>query len=169
MPSDKTIGGGDDAFNTFFSETGAGKPYHVQYLSTLSQQLLRKSVLALTANCSIQKSSSLERKMLLTTLPVDITPSEKRSSILSLTAFVSSLTTALVYRESDLQLCRRWNWIWPWISAPWASFRRLRKEIQARIHRLPISTGLNSCSWAIQLCAIYPFSTWAHWRCHHAR
>ena len=25
MPSDETIGGGDDAFNTFFSETGAGK------------------------------------------------------------------------------------------------------------------------------------------------
>merc|ERR1712100_175736 len=25
MPSDKSIGGGDDAFNTFFSETGAGK------------------------------------------------------------------------------------------------------------------------------------------------
>ena len=25
MQSDKTIGGGDDAFNTFFSETGAGK------------------------------------------------------------------------------------------------------------------------------------------------
>ena len=25
MPSDKTIGGGDDSFNTFFSETGAGK------------------------------------------------------------------------------------------------------------------------------------------------
>ena len=25
MPSDKTPGGGDDAFNTFFSETGAGK------------------------------------------------------------------------------------------------------------------------------------------------
>ena len=25
MPSDKTIGGGDDAFNPFFSETGAGK------------------------------------------------------------------------------------------------------------------------------------------------
>merc|ERR1740130_404225 len=23
--SDKTIGGGDDAFNTFFSETGSGK------------------------------------------------------------------------------------------------------------------------------------------------
>ena len=25
MPSDKTIGASDDAFNTFFSETGAGK------------------------------------------------------------------------------------------------------------------------------------------------
>lgn len=25
MPADKTIGGGDDSFNTFFSETGAGK------------------------------------------------------------------------------------------------------------------------------------------------
>lgn len=25
MPSDKTLGGGDDSFNTFFSETGAGK------------------------------------------------------------------------------------------------------------------------------------------------
>ncbi len=25
MPSDKSVGGRDDAFNTFFSETGAGK------------------------------------------------------------------------------------------------------------------------------------------------
>ena len=25
MPSDKTVGGSDDSFNTFFSETGAGK------------------------------------------------------------------------------------------------------------------------------------------------
>lgn len=25
MPSDKILGGGDDSFNTFFSETGAGK------------------------------------------------------------------------------------------------------------------------------------------------
>lgn len=25
MPGDVTVGGGDDAFNTFFSETGAGK------------------------------------------------------------------------------------------------------------------------------------------------
>jgi tubulin alpha len=25
MPSDKTVGGSDDSFNTFFTETGAGK------------------------------------------------------------------------------------------------------------------------------------------------
>ena len=25
MPSDKIVGGGDDSFNTFFSETAAGK------------------------------------------------------------------------------------------------------------------------------------------------
>merc|ERR1712071_66923 len=25
MPSDKSVGGGDDSFNTFFSETGSGK------------------------------------------------------------------------------------------------------------------------------------------------
>lgn len=25
MPSDKTLGGGDDSYNTFFSETGSGK------------------------------------------------------------------------------------------------------------------------------------------------
>merc|ERR1719422_2153221 len=25
MPSDKTVGGGDDSFNTFFSETGSAK------------------------------------------------------------------------------------------------------------------------------------------------
>lgn len=25
MPSDKCVGGGDDSFNSFFSETGAGK------------------------------------------------------------------------------------------------------------------------------------------------
>jgi tubulin alpha len=30
-PSDKTIGGGDDSFNTFFSETGSGK--HVRNFS----------------------------------------------------------------------------------------------------------------------------------------
>jgi len=29
MPSDKTVVGGDDSFNTFFSETGGGKHVRV--------------------------------------------------------------------------------------------------------------------------------------------
>ncbi|VDQ04853.1 unnamed protein product [Trichobilharzia regenti] len=43
MPSDKTIGGGDDSFNTFFSETGAGK--HVPravFIGTLIQVMCDK-------------------------------------------------------------------------------------------------------------------------------
>merc|ERR1711970_943151 len=42
MPSDKTIGGGDDSFNTFFSETGAGKLFQELYLWTLNQRSLMK-------------------------------------------------------------------------------------------------------------------------------
>ena len=58
MPSDKTIGGGDDSFNTFFSETGAGKHVpravfvdleptvvgmiNLLYAVSLREQILRK-------------------------------------------------------------------------------------------------------------------------------
>ena len=43
MPSDKTIGGGDDAFNTFFSETGAGK--HVPRTVFVPIERLRAALL----------------------------------------------------------------------------------------------------------------------------
>ena len=43
MPSDKTIGGGDDAFNTFFSETGAGK--HVPRTVFVRIERLRAALL----------------------------------------------------------------------------------------------------------------------------
>ena len=43
MPSDKTIGGGDDAFNTFFSETGAGK--HVPRTVFVTVERLRAALL----------------------------------------------------------------------------------------------------------------------------
>lgn len=43
MPSDKTIGGGDDAFNTFFSETGAGK--HVPRCVFLDLEVSPRTVL----------------------------------------------------------------------------------------------------------------------------
>ncbi|KAJ1469935.1 Tubulin/FtsZ [Baffinella frigidus] len=47
MPSDKTIGGGDDAFNTFFSETGAGK-YVPRAVFRLSVDYGKKSKLGFT-------------------------------------------------------------------------------------------------------------------------
>jgi hypothetical protein len=78
MPSDKTIGGGDDAFNTFFSETGAGKHVPRCVMVDLSQPSLMKSALAPTVSCSIQSSSSQEKKMQPTTLREDITQLGKR-------------------------------------------------------------------------------------------
>ncbi|KAH9321282.1 hypothetical protein KI387_015921 [Taxus chinensis] len=48
MPSDKTVGGGDDAFNTFFSETGTEK--HVPHAVFLDLCLGR--IQKLTDNCT---------------------------------------------------------------------------------------------------------------------
>ena len=79
MPSDKTIGGGDDAFNTFFSETGAGK--HVPRSVFLESM---KSELVLIDNYSIQNNLFLEKKMPQTTMPEDTALSEKKLLILLL-------------------------------------------------------------------------------------
>lgn len=49
MPSDKTIGGGDDAFNTFFSETGAGK--HVPRAVFLDLEVSSHDCLELAVHC----------------------------------------------------------------------------------------------------------------------
>lgn len=49
MPSDKTIGGGDDAFNTFFSETGAGK--HVPRAVFLDLEVSSPDCLELVVHC----------------------------------------------------------------------------------------------------------------------
>lgn len=49
MPSDKTIGGGDDAFNTFFSETGAGK--HVPRAVFLDLEVSSSDCLELVVDC----------------------------------------------------------------------------------------------------------------------
>ena len=70
MPSEKTIGGSDDAFNTFFSETGAGKARPQMLSSSIWSQLSSmRSELELTDNCSTPNNSSPERKMLPTTSP----------------------------------------------------------------------------------------------------
>merc|ERR1712216_1074090 len=74
MPSDKSIGGGDDAFNTFFSETGAGKHVPRAVFLDLSQPSLMRLELVPTDNSSIQSNLSPVKKMLPTTSPEDITP-----------------------------------------------------------------------------------------------
>ena len=43
MPSDKTIGGGDDSFNTFFSETGTGKHVPRAIFMDLEPSVIGKS------------------------------------------------------------------------------------------------------------------------------
>nr|XP_024001647.1 tubulin alpha chain-like [Salvelinus alpinus] len=56
MPSDKTIGGGDDSFNTFFSETGAGKHVPRAVFVDLEPLSLMRCVLELTASSSTLSS-----------------------------------------------------------------------------------------------------------------
>uniref|UniRef100_A0A9L0IVG1 Tubulin/FtsZ GTPase domain-containing protein n=1 Tax=Equus asinus TaxID=9793 RepID=A0A9L0IVG1_EQUAS len=108
MPSDKTIGGGDDSFNTFFSETGAGKhvpravfvdlePTVIGELTTLTRM---KFALAPTASSSTLSSSSQARKMLPITMPVGTTPLARRSSTSSWTEFANWPTSAQVFRAS---------------------------------------------------------------------
>ena len=81
MPSDKTIGGGDDSFNTFFSETGAGKhvpravfvdleptvigeiQFSERIIDSISLFLQMKYVLVHTVNSSILNNSSPAKKM----------------------------------------------------------------------------------------------------------
>ncbi|KAB1269822.1 Tubulin alpha-1A chain [Camelus dromedarius] len=75
MPSDKTIGGGDDSFNTFFSETGAGKHVPRAVFVDLEPTVIvmsgcfvflfqMKFALAPTASSSTLSSSSQAKKML---------------------------------------------------------------------------------------------------------
>merc|ERR1712165_547498 len=91
MPSDKTIGGGDDSFNTFFSETGAGK--HVP----------RAVFVALepTASCSTPSRWCLVRRTPPTTTPGATTPSARRSSTWSWTESASWPTNVPVFRDSS--------------------------------------------------------------------
>ena len=54
MPSDKTIGGGDDAFNTFFSETGAGK--HVPRAVFLDLEVSKTDYLEVAGTSPVKTS-----------------------------------------------------------------------------------------------------------------
>jgi hypothetical protein len=56
MPSDKTIGVEDDSFNTFFSETAAGKHVPRAVLLTWSRRSWTRCARARTASCSTPSS-----------------------------------------------------------------------------------------------------------------
>merc|ERR550539_1769039 len=100
MPSDKTIGGGDDAFNTFFSETVPESTYQDVSSSISNQLSLMKSEPELTDNCSIPNNLSLEKKMPPITLPEDITPLEEKLSTYVSTESENSLITVPVSKDS---------------------------------------------------------------------
>merc|ERR1712159_413524 len=90
MPSDKTIGGGDDSFNTFFSETGAGK--HVPRCIYLD---LEPTVIDEVRTGTYRQLYHPEQlisggRMLPTTTPAATTPWVRRSSTSRSTASVSS-------------------------------------------------------------------------------
>lgn len=70
MPSDKTIGGGDDAFNTFFLKRVPESTYPDVSWWTWNQLLLMQCALARTVSFSIPNNSSVEKRMQRTTLPV---------------------------------------------------------------------------------------------------
>ena len=60
MPSDKTIGGGDDSFNTFFSETGAGKHVPRAVLMDLEPTVVGKLLKSVPSGDKLEKLLWLE-------------------------------------------------------------------------------------------------------------
>lgn len=59
MPSDKTIGGGDDSFNTFFSETGAGKHVPRAVFVDLEPTVVGKDIPEILVRLSIKNDYTL--------------------------------------------------------------------------------------------------------------
>lgn len=55
MPSDKTIGYGDDSFNTFFSETGSGKHVPRALFVDLEPSVVGKLLIFLSVDSDVGK------------------------------------------------------------------------------------------------------------------
>merc|ERR1719231_2121914 len=100
MPSDKTIGGGDDAFNTFFSETGSGKHVPRTVFVDLEPTVVDEFRTGTYRQLFHPEQLITGKEDLPTTLPEATTPLARRSSTWSLTASVSLPTTALAFRAS---------------------------------------------------------------------
>lgn len=142
MPSDKTIGGGDDAFNTFFSETGAGKhvpravfldlePTVIDEVRTGTyRQLFHPEQLISgkedAANNFARRHYTIGKEI------VDLCLDRIQKLADNCTGFQGFLMFHYQWR----------NRLWPRISSVRATLSRLRKEIQVGLHHLPIPSGL---------------------------
>ena len=96
---DKTIGGGDDSFNTLFSEKGAGSMFHARSTSILShgcEWSAHWHVLA--APCTEQPTSGKEDAADIS--HADTTPSARRLLTLSWTAQGHWWTTSMAFKVS---------------------------------------------------------------------
>merc|ERR1711871_1542937 len=101
MPSDKSIGGGDDAFNTFFSETGAGKHVPRAVFLDLEPTVIDEVRTGTYRQLFHPDNSSPVKRMPPTTSPEDITPSVRKSLISASTESESSPISALVSKVSS--------------------------------------------------------------------
>ncbi|KAB5537049.1 hypothetical protein PHYPO_G00114360 [Pangasianodon hypophthalmus] len=100
MPSDKTIGGGDDSFNTFFSETGAGKHVPRAVFVDLEPTVIDEVRTGTYRQLFHPEQLITGKEDAANNYAWDITPSARRSSTWCLTEFANWLTSALVSRAS---------------------------------------------------------------------
>ncbi|KAF8303301.1 putative beta tubulin [Trypanosoma cruzi] len=150
MPSDKTIGVEDDAFNTFFSETGAGKhvpravfldlePTVVDEIRTGTyRQLFHPEQLISgkedAANNYARGHYTIGKEI------VDLCLDRIRKLAEQLHG---SAGLSCVSRRG------RWHGLWPWCTAAGTPLCGLRKEVQTGLHSVPIPTGVNGCGGAL--------------------
>ena len=100
MPSDKTIGGGDDSFNTFFSETDTGKHVPRAVFVDLESPLTDEACTGTYCQLFPLSSSSQAKRVLPVTVPEVMTPWAGRSLTSSWTRFGNWLSSAQVFRAS---------------------------------------------------------------------
>lgn len=100
MPSDKTIGGGDDAFNTFFSETGAGKHVPRAVFLDLEPTVIDEVRTGTYRQLFHPEQLITGKEMPQTISHVDITPLARKSSTYAWTESESCLITAPDCRDS---------------------------------------------------------------------
>ncbi|KAB7502137.1 Tubulin alpha-1C chain [Armadillidium nasatum] len=149
MPSDKTIGGGDDSFNTFFSETGAGKhvpravfvdlePSVIDEVRTGTYRALFHPEQLITgkedaANNYARGHYTIGKEI------VDIVLERVRK----LADQCTGLQGFLIFHSF-----RRWNRIWLYVSFNGKTICRLWEEEQARICHL---SGPTVCTESLQV------------------